>query len=237
MIETIQAKLTEKTQLTKNVFIFNFTFVYPQTIAFQAGQYLILDVPVENKTVKRLYSVLSPPGKKDGFALLIQLVNGGIGSNYLSSLKLGDTALFHGPAGLFVFRESRLSKTLLVTGTGIAPVWSIINTHLPTATNEQWRLYWGLPQFTDVYFFDKMIRLAQNYPNFSFKICLSRETNLNMIPVENRRFFNLGRIDYGSEKMSNGDFYLCGSRDVVQALKELVLSLGANHNHIYFEKF
>ena len=47
--------------LSYNVRGFRLRLLEPPTITFQAGQFIILNVPKDGKIVKRAYSIASPP--------------------------------------------------------------------------------------------------------------------------------------------------------------------------------
>ncbi len=246
MITTFQTRLNSKVKLTEDVYFFRFDLVEPKEINFIPGQYLILSVPqASGVALKRLYSIASPTSQKNSCELLIKIVPGGAASGYLTNLKEGEAATFEGPAGVFTLKENDHSKFFLVTGTGIAPARSMI---LSSAQPSNINLFWGLPYFKDVFLLDEFKRLAQERPNFHFKICLSRETDLTAIKEEDRQYFNLGHVDKGMNEfcltaniglsnLSQVDFYLCGDREVVESLKNHLQSKGANEENIIFEKF
>jgi ferredoxin-NADP reductase len=74
---------------------------------------------------------------------------------------------------------------------------------------------------------------------------LSREQNLEMISEEDRKYFMLGRVTTGLEKLienfklktENFDYYLCGSREVIESLKQYLSEKAAPKEQVYFEKF
>lgn len=235
MLQTFKTTLSSKKLLTGNIYLFNFKLIEPLEMKFIAGQYMMLKVPKDGSFVSRLYSIASPPNIKDSFELIIELVPQGIGSCYVESLKLGQEVVFQGPAGIFYLNQNEKTKIFLVTGTGIAPVRSI----LKGMTSANYYLFWGLKTLKDIYLLDE-------FKQFNLKICLSKENNLEMVTEVDRKYFDLGHVDYVFDKqfgnltieqLNNFEFYLCGARTVVESLKQFVLAKNIPPTNIHFEKF
>jgi NAD(P)H-flavin reductase len=241
MLSTYKTILSKKTQLNSNTYLYHFDLLEPKEINFKAGQYLILKVSSDKDPVSRLYSIASSVTEKNNFELIVEIVPNGIASNYLTNLKVNDEASFQGPAGMFGLKENDRSKIFMVTGTGIAPIRSILISNInPPAGGQKFILFWGLKTYEDVYLLDDLKSIfakATMDKQFSFKICLSREQNLDMIPVEDKNFFELGHIDSFSPQLTTADYYLCGGRNVVESLKQFLLSKNILQENIFFEKF
>ena len=229
MLTNFETTLSQKTQLSSNVCLFRFDLEEPKEITFKAGQYLILKIPSGEGLVSRLYSIASPDTKKNSFDLTVEIVPGGLASSYLSDLKVKEAVVFQGPAGMFGLKENNRPKIFLVTGTGIAPVKSMLESYQLPVTSYQ--LFWGLKTYKDVYLLDELKR-------FNLKICLSREKNLDIIPEKNRKYFEIGHVDKClTENFQNYDFYLCGRRETVESLKQFLLGKNVLQENIIFEKF
>jgi len=238
MLLTYKTLLTKKVQLNSDTFLYHFDLLEPKEIIFKPGQYIMLKVPSEKGLVSRLYSIASRNIVKNSFELIVEIVPGGLASNYLFSLSEKTEVVFQGPAGMFGLKENDRSKIFLVTGTGIAPIRSMLNSKFETQ-NPKYFLFWGQKNYKDVYLFDEL-------KQFNLKICLSREQNFEMIPEADKRFFELGHVDSCFEKQfnfeeikqqNNFDFYLCGGRLVVESLKQFLLSKNIPQENIIFEKF
>lgn len=235
MLQTYKTLLTKKTQLNPNTYLYHFDLVEPSEIIFNAGQYIILRVPTGNGFVTRLYSIASVPNTKNSFELIVAIVPGGIASNYLFSLKENAEIIFYGVAGMFGLKANEKEKIFMVTGTGIAPARSMLNSEFRIKNS---KLFWGLKNYTDLYLFEEL-------KQFNLKICLSREQNLNMIPEEDKKYFELGHVDLAFDKLvpspysliSNSEFYLCGGRQIVESLRLFLLSKNVPKENIVLEKF
>ena len=254
MLISYQTQLTKKINLAGNVYLFEFSLIEPKEINFFAGQYLILSVSYNTESVLRMYSIASPSWQKNSFELVVELVEGGVGSSYLKNLKIGDKVLFKGPAGMFTLKKTDKNKIFFATGTGIAPIRSMImeSQNLPSDSEGKTKsdlvksqkfVFWGLRKKQDVYFLEEFKKIAEEDKNFEFKICLSKETSLSKFESD---FFSLGHVDYVFEKelypkiknsIANFEFYLCGGRVVVESIRQFLLQKNIPQSSIFFEKF
>lgn len=239
MLNTYKTILSQKTQLNSDTYLYHFDLIEPKEIIFKPGQYVMLKVPSEKGPVSRLYSISSSNITKNSFELIIGILHGGLASNYLLLLEENTEIIFQGPAGMFGLKENSRPKIFLVTGTGIAPVRSMLNSKFRIQNSGSF-LFWGLKNYQDVYLFDELKKLG-----IQFKICLSREQNLSMISEIDKIFFKLGHVDSHLDqliedcklKIENLDFYLCGGRQIVEALRQFLIAKNVPKENIYFEKF
>lgn len=243
MIYTYTAHLTKKTKLASDIYRFGFTIDTDEVFNFTSGQYLILFVPQTDKDyARRLFSIITPVSQKHGFELIVQILPGGLASHYLLTVEPHEDVVFQGPAGLFKFTTAQKKALFLATGTGIAPFRSILLSHLPIHSSPI-QLLWGLKTYQDLYFLDELKELERRYNHFTFKICLSREKGLEHIPESDRKFIAQGRItdelfsEYPLLKKDKTDFYLCGRREIVESLRQLLYSQGIDKKQVFFEKF
>jgi ferredoxin-NADP reductase len=245
MLSNYQTKLAYKTKLTYDITLYGFDLLDGQRVEFVAGQYLVLTIPKhENDPVKRMYSIAGPSFQKESFDLIVKHTPGGHATEYLISLNKGDNALFQGPAGVFVHKETPHRKVFLATGTGVAPIRSIILTHFheEPVTSEDWYLFWGLRTMQDIFFLDELHVIAEKNPNFHFYICLSQESQYDLIQEEDKARIIQGRVNQGVEQVltdihKETDYYVCGGAPIVESLRTYLHEHGVLREHILFEKF
>ncbi len=231
MLSTYKTTLSHKSQLNSNTYLYHFDLIEPKEIIFKPGQYVILKVPSDKGPVSRLYSIASSNNNKNNFELIVGLIPGGLASNYLYSLKEKTEVIFQGPAGMFELRKNDRSKIFMVTGTGIAPILSMIKSNFQFLVSN-FQLFWGLKNYKDVYLLNEL----KQFNNLT--ICLSREQNLEMISEPDRKYFQIGHVDQCfSKQFNNVEFYLCGGRFVVESLKQFLLAKNIPLEKIVFEKF
>ena len=102
--------------------------------AFRPGQYLAVGLEVDGRPLQRPYSMASGP-EDDALELLIRLVPGGCLTPRLWDLRAGDRLGVGRPKGLFALDEDDPRRPVLVaTGTGIAPLLSMLAARLASAS-------------------------------------------------------------------------------------------------------
>jgi len=240
---TFNALLTDKKEVAQNVFLLTFENGANYHFDFKAGQYIIATIPSGKGDVKRLYSLASSPNNKSSFSLLVGRVEGGVGSLFLSSLSPGNRVALSGPAGLFSLQQTPSHKVFLSTGTGLAPILSFLSTYKNMRTS----LFWGIQTMRGAHSLDFFRKTREENPLFDYHICLSKEAAPINLEGKNGDLFFSGRIDKAMEfymgpifqnlGRNSFEYYICGSRLVVESLKTQLLSLGVEKSRVFFEKY
>lgn len=179
-MQLFTAAVTRVVRLTHDVREIEFRLVDPAEMTFQAGQFVSFEIQQDGmpRPVTRPYSIATPPSQRDRISLVLNLVKHGPGSNYLFSLREGDKAKFKGPAGSFRLRDDGKKELLFIaTGTGIAPIRSMVLSLLEQNATRPVALFWGLRSQRDLYYQDEFAGLASRHPHFSFVTTLSRPDN------------------------------------------------------------
>ncbi len=86
-----------------------FYIKYPDEVDlnFKAGQFAIIDMPIQGKYTHREYSIASPPGFNNIIELCIVLNPDGAGTNYLfNEVKIGSTLKLTMPLGKFTLPDN-----------------------------------------------------------------------------------------------------------------------------------
>jgi len=233
-LQRFRATLCRVQDLTHDVREIDLRLLEPTTMPFKAGQFVSFEVGHNEKkqALIRPYSIASPPGRPDVLTLLFNLVPGGPGSTYLFSLKEGDETSFKGPAGSFRLREDPARDHLFVaTGTGIAPIRSMLLALFERDLAGSMTLYWGLRSRTDLYYQDELTAWAQAHPRFTFLTTLSRPDD--GWQGERGRVTRL--VDERIGSAHNLTVYLCGNSGMIQDVTAIIQKKGLCP--IYREKY
>lgn len=229
------ARVSDKYFVSENErFLYvKFELVLPDRMEYEAGQYVSLKINEQHE--RRCYSIASTPDDDHGFHILAEMVEGGKGSEYLKKLSPGDEVEALAPLGRFVIEPSESKLLFVATGSGIVPIYAMINDLLINKQEKrQMRLHWGMRSEEDLFFVDNLERLADEYPNFVFDIVLSKpgtEWDLCSGHVQDclTRDF-VGGID-------GWEAYVCGMPNKVMSIVAKLEELGMKKENIYHEKF
>lgn len=232
------ARLSDKYFVSENgrFLYLKFELVTPDRIEFRAGQYISLKI--NDKGERRSYSLASTPDDYHGFHLLAEIIPGGKGSAYLSELKPGEVVEVLGPLGQFAIKniESHVKRLFVATGSGIVPIYSMINDLLINKKESgQIRFHWGMRNQQDLFFVDNLSRLEESYPNFVFDIVLSK-------PEESWELCT-GHVqdclkrDFSGETLVGWEAYVCGAPEKTESISTSLEELGIIRENIHHEKF
>jgi len=201
----------------------------PENYDFLPGQFL----QTFFEDVKRSYSIFSKPSSET-LDLCIKCLEGGKASEIFKNISVGEEITISSPMGHFIITEEDIERTYIATGSGLAPVVSMIKTSLEDYGHKS-KIYllFGLRHEENIFYKTELEELSAQYPNFSFDITLSR-------PSENWKG-NSGRVSvYLPEKIvtrKNNHFFLCGSPEMVKYVRKLLIENDVDMKKIKFEIF
>ncbi|MFA6005392.1 MAG: FAD-dependent oxidoreductase [Patescibacteria group bacterium] len=233
MLQTYTASTIVKEEIAPGVFRFVFTLP-DKSIAFNAGQYLLLNVPGGY----RQYSISSSPHQTDEIEIIVDIAPMGIGSKYLQAFKLGEQVTFRAPLGVFMLQKTNLPKIFLATGTGIAPIKSMVLDLAHRAFVEDYHILWGLRSHKDAYFKRELNNLDRLNRNFHYHICYSREDPEDTTELKGYVQDGLRILFPNNNFLLSHEFYLCGRPNTVDEVKKaLRTEFTVPESHIFNEKF
>ncbi len=199
----------------------------PKDFDFYPGQFISLILSLNNKIIKRPYSIASNPNQ--GYIdICIKIVEKGLVSPLIGNLKVGDEVEILGPMGDFIIKDYSKDIIFVSTGTGVGPFRSMIHSLLKDNFKNEITLITGYRYEEDVLYENEFLELEKNYPNFSYKRILSKSNK-----EEN------GYVQSLVEKYINkkSHFYICGLKEMVNSVKELLEKLSMPGENIFFERY
>lgn len=210
-----------------------------ESFDFHAGQFIMLDLPINAKITNRAYSIASAPNGSNLVELVVVLKDGGLGTSYLfGQVGVGSTIKISGPIGKFTRpRPERFEEPLcfICTGTGIAPfrsmIHDILNHNLPFHSIH---LIKGSRLPEDILYRSEMEELSQRLNNFHFYPILSRATTENW---QGRRGYVHELYPEIAKKFPDTLFYICGWKEMIFETKQNLLDLGISKEKIRFEVY
>jgi ferredoxin-NADP reductase len=210
----------------------HFVFKPANPLVYQPGQYISVKVSDQKINAYSIVTGNSP----DQFELLVDTSPGGVGSNFFENLKAGQTISYIGPFGIFTLKPDDGATHLLFlgTGSGCSPLRALIESALKTQKlTIPLTFYVGLRYQEDIFWQEYFQKLSTDYPNFTYKLCLSQP------PPDWSG--NIGHLTDFLKKdfpdASGCSAYLCGNNPMMVEAKKILLELGCPPKRIYQEQF
>jgi CDP-4-dehydro-6-deoxyglucose reductase len=227
--KTLPAKINKIEKLTEAVIKVELRFPPTQPLNFIAGQY----VNVIKGNIKRSYSIGNSTNENAGIELFIKKYPGGILSQYwFSEAKINDLLRIEGPRGTFFIRNNDVCKNIifLATGTGIAPVKSILESMaglLEDFKNRNIYLFWGVKYFNDLFWTPENMGL-----NIKYFPVLSQEKTPST---------EIGHVQdvllSKNIELKESMVYACGSNDMIKEAKNKLIENGLPDANFYSDAF
>ena len=149
-VKTLPCRVQKMERVTEDVIILGLKLPANERLQFLAGQYL--EFLLKDGT-RRSFSMGNAPHDDELLQLHVRHVAGGQFTDHVfGKMKERDILRFEGPQGTFFLREDSTKPIVLVaSGTGFAPIKSIIEHALHKDIRRPMTLYWGGRRPNDLY--------------------------------------------------------------------------------------
>ncbi len=206
-----------------------------KTFSFKAGQYITLEKKINDKIIRRPYSICSSPDENI-LKVGIKKVKGGVFSTFANrNLKAGDFIKVSNPEGKFIYKNIDNSIIAIAAGSGITPIISIIKTILNKKTLSKIHLLYvnKSPEKTMFY---ELLKSLEFENNKRFKITWFF-TDAKIKNSENRRINESDITKVISNQFLDNLYYLCGPGKMNDFLKNILIDYKVNPQKIFCELF
>lgn len=225
----IPSKINNIEKLTDDVLKLVLRLPPNSNFNFNSGQY----VNIIKGNLVRSYSIANSSDHKNYLEFFIKKYQNGLMSKYLfEEAKINDLLRIEGPIGTFFLRYSEFENIIfLATGTGIAPIRSILKEVEKSTFDYRNKKIWV---FVGARYKDDLI----------WKPKLDK-VNINYIPVLSRQ-----ENDWNGEKgyvqdvlltqkidLGDAQVYACGSNYMINSAKELLLKNNLKENNFFSDAF
>ncbi|MBT3349391.1 FAD-dependent oxidoreductase [bacterium] len=194
-----------------------FRFVRPAEFEFEAGQFVSMRFDVGNfsaekkSTVWRAYSIASESSEKNFLEFIVRIIPGGIASGVFDAAVPGTKIWTKGGFGNFVRSENSDAELIFcATGTGIAPLRSMIREELLEKNPRKMKLFFGGREPADLAYLDEFFAEKKVATKFGF----SRSDDFGKfaeIASHCRITSFLETENFGK----TAEFYVCGNGSMV----------------------
>ncbi len=201
---------------------------------YRAGQFVRVEW---EDGLQRSYSIATPTSLSSGeIDFQIRLIPGGQMSTRVSDASIvGAKLTVHGPMGTCVYPSDSAHEPLLMvtSGTGLAPIWGVLNDALDAGHPAPITLYHGSSTVAGLYFGDELQALSRRHPNFVFVPCADaveegstcREGNPLQLALQDLPDLEGYRV------------YSCGHPALVKLAQRKCYIAGADLSRIHIDSF
>ena len=239
-VKTFTGKITDFEKLTHDIRGVQIELDAP--LKFWAGQYVDITVRTEaGEEITRSFSMANPPSETQKLSFIIKKYPDGRFSNELDDggIKAGAEVSVEGPYGMCFRREERQGPVVLVgAGSGMSPVWSILNDHVTSGEDRPVYFFYGARSQSDLFKLDEIGALTDAHPGVEFIPVLSHEEEGNGWAGE--RGFVHECVDRKLKELGidgEGDVYACGPPPMIDALTPVLFMHDFDTDRIFYDKF
>ena len=204
-----------------------------QTIVFQPGQWVSLKLPVgATPPLNRAYSMAAPGTRSGELTVIFDRVPGGVGSNYLYTLKPGDAIHLSGPYGKFTLPR-QLDRDLLFVAryTGLVPIRCMLKQLYTQRQTDTILLIAVAPAEDEFLFHHELLTLAVTYPNFRYLSLVASEGEQQAVDLVRPMLRPL------IEKAPKMIPMLCGTKGFVRPLRAYLVEAGYDRKEVKIETY
>ncbi len=226
-----------------------FTFVGEPSVEFsyQPGQFVTLELEINNKVVKRAYSISSTPSRPHSLDITIKRATApkdapdappGLVSNWLhDNLQPGSQIKIGSPLGDFSCVEHPSSKILFISaGSGITPMMSMSRWLLDTNAGSNIVFFHSARTVDDIVFRQELELMTSRYANFQLATTLTREDSNPSLGGRVGRF-SKSMLREIAPDFAERTVYVCGSEPFTQQVKAILGELEFPMENYYAESF
>lgn len=237
-------KVKEIEKETEEASTLHFWHPLNEVVAYRPGQFLTVLLPVDDKKIRRSYSMSSSPYTDVSLAITIKRVPGGYASNLLlDSVKVGDILEVMEPMGAFFPKQSDDQTRQVVfigAGSGVTPLFSILKSILMVEPESEVFLIYGSRSEESIIFKKKIDALEAKY-GVRFKVVYTLSQPSESWEGEKGRL-NKSHLLKIVEKLptlnkSEAEFFLCGPEDMMEEAHRALAILAVPENKIRKESF
>jgi CDP-4-dehydro-6-deoxyglucose reductase len=213
-IRKMPCRVQELQRVADDVIAMKLKLPANERLQFLAGQYI--DILLKDGK-RRSYSMANAPHDDEHIELHVRNMNNGAFTEFVfNRMKVKDILRFEGPLGTFFLREDSDKPMIFVaSGTGFAPIKSIIEHALHIGVQRPMTFYWGGRRPQDIYLGELAGRWQQEHDNLTFIPVIS-----DALPEDNwrgRTGFVHRAVMEDFPDLSAYQVYACGAPIVVES--------------------
>lgn len=229
-METTTLSVTQETPS-----VFTYRFVKPPGFLYKAGQFINIEIPVENpdnRGSKRNSSLASSP--TEDFLMISMRRGVSQFKKTLEQIKIGAPVKIVGPLGRFTLNEDETTPAVMLTGgIGITPFRSMIKYATDKKLKKHITLIYSNKTASDIPFQQELFALHAKNEHLTIYHTVTQDESWT--GKKGRISEELIRECVPS--LEKAEYYICGSPQMVTSLRALLATMQIPSERIAFEPF
>lgn len=239
-VKDYQGKIAKIERLTHDIRFIEIALDAP--MKFWAGQYADIMVTTKTgETITRSFSMANTPEQTEKLQFIIKKYPDGKFSGELDGggIDVGAKIMLRGPFGTCFRREAREGALILVAaGSGMSPIWSILNDHVASGEDRPVHFFYGARTQADLFYLDRIAELTRAHPNIRFVPALSHADDDGTWNGERGFVHEVVRATLDALGVDGeGDVYACGPPPMIDALSPVLFMQDFDPDRIHFDRF
>ncbi|HHH12322.1 MAG TPA: FAD-dependent oxidoreductase [Candidatus Moranbacteria bacterium] len=230
-MKTYQVSLRERRSAAENTPLL--VFDKPAGFDFQAGQFVILQIPspafTDERGDKRPLSIASAPS--DDFLEFSWRKSPSAFKRSAECLAVGDPVLLTGPCGPMHLPPEETPAVFFAGGIGITPVRSMLREEAARGSRRPVSLFYSNRDRQSAPFLSEMEELCAKLKGELISVFTDDGTDPRLIDAE-----FIAR-NLSSQNRKNAWFFLSGTAGFVEAMRRALLSLSIEEKRIFSDSF
>ncbi|HAT2048481.1 TPA: 2Fe-2S iron-sulfur cluster binding domain-containing protein [Legionella pneumophila] len=204
---------------------------------YYPGQFITLTAVINDKTIRRSYTMASTPTQLHYCAITVKREEQGLFSRYLhDEIKEGDLLDVMGPNGKFTFTgEEAKSIVLICGGVGITPMMGIIRYLTDIGWHNEIYLLYCCRTTVDFIFREELEHLQERYPNLHVYASMLRSEGTIWMGLQG--MFTKNIISYLVPDIASRRIHVCGPPAMMDAVLDILKELNVPNDLIVIEAF
>ncbi|MBI2736859.1 MAG: 2Fe-2S iron-sulfur cluster binding domain-containing protein [Rhodospirillales bacterium] len=210
----------------------------PIPFTFMPGQFLTFSTEADGRTIRRSYTIASPPTRNSYVEITVKREDEGEFSRFLhDKVSVGDTLRVSGPSGLFTFDGGGADSIVLIAGgVGITPMMCVIR-HL---TDQSWPgeifLVFAMRSTEEFIFREELEYLQRRHPRLHVAATIgARSEGTSWMGLEGPIVKDT--LVHAVPEIEKRRIHLCGPPPMMEAIRGLLKELGVPQDQIKTEAF
>ncbi|WP_459869810.1 FAD-binding oxidoreductase [Halomonas shantousis] len=226
-------------QETWDVRTFCFMAEQPVLFFFKPGQFVTLELEIDNAPIMRSYTISSSPSIPYSFSITVKRIPGGQVSNWLhETLKVGDELVVHGPVGNFNSIDFPADKVLFLSGgVGITPLMSMTRWFFDTNANVDVEFIHSARAPRDVIYHRELVHMFSRIPEFKLHIVCENKEDIGEAWAGYRGYLTQPMLELMAPDYLEREIFCCGPTPYMNAIKHVLRSNGFDMSHYHEESF